>query len=138
MAPGRFALRAAIPAALVLTLGCSTGAFAETTTADDHIVSSQALEQQVQASSATRQKNIGMLTESMSTPFDELFMLGVEAGPLFNVEWAGAPTNGLSNEKWIWNAGIEVKLTVLGTSVVLTYRRDLRSGNNTLFGTLAK
>ncbi len=35
---------------------------------NDHIVSSQALQQQVQTASATRQQNIGTLTQFLSTP----------------------------------------------------------------------
>jgi hypothetical protein len=32
------------------------------------------------------------------------------------------------------DTGVEVKLSVLGTGVVLTYGRDLRTGNNAFYG----
>ena len=34
--------------------------------------------------------------------------------------------------------GAEVKLSVLGTGVVLTYGRDLRNGNNAFYGSVAQ
>jgi CHASE3 domain sensor protein len=64
--------RAVIPAALIIALACPTGSFAQTTTdgsADqDHVVSSQGLQQQLQNSSADRQKNIDTINQLLSTP----------------------------------------------------------------------
>jgi tetratricopeptide (TPR) repeat protein len=62
----------------------------------------------------------------------------IKLGPLLDIGRMGAPTSGLSNGKWIFDTGVEAKLTVLGTSVVLTYGRDLRSGNNAFYGTAAQ
>jgi hypothetical protein len=62
----------------------------------------------------------------------------IKLGPLFDIGKMAAPANGLSTGAWIFDTGIEAKLTVLGTGVVLTYGRDLRSGNNAFFGTLAQ
>lgn len=62
-------------------------------------------------------------------------LIGVEAGPLFDVGRMGAPTAGLSSNQWFFDTGVEAKVTVLGTNVVLTWGRDLRTGNNAFFGT---
>ena len=62
----------------------------------------------------------------------------IKAGPLLDIGRAGAPTSGLSNGKWLFDAGAEVKLSVLGTSVSLIYGRDLRSGANAFYGTAAQ
>lgn len=65
-------------------------------------------------------------------------LFAIKLGPLFDIGRAGAPTSGLSNGQWLFDAGAEVKLTVLGTSVALIYGRDLRSGNNAFYGTAAQ
>jgi tetratricopeptide (TPR) repeat protein len=64
-------------------------------------------------------------------------LLGIKAGPLFDIGRMGAPTGGLSTTQWIFDAGAEVRFTVLGTSVVMTYGRDLRTGNNAFYGAAA-
>ncbi len=69
-------------------------------------------------------------------------LFGVTAGPLLDVARVGAPTSGLSNGlatgEWLFDLGAAVKVTVLGTSFVLTYGRDLRTGSNALYGTMAR
>jgi tetratricopeptide (TPR) repeat protein len=65
-------------------------------------------------------------------------LLGIKAGPLFDVGRMGAPTSGLSTAQWIFDTGAEAKFTVLGSSVVLTYGRDLRAGNNAFYGAAAQ
>ncbi len=65
-------------------------------------------------------------------------LFAIKAGPLLDIGRASAPTYGLSNGKWLFDAGAEVKLTVLGTSVSLIYGRDLRSGTNAFYGTAAQ
>ncbi len=71
-------LRALIPAALVVALACPRYAIAQAAApqaADqDHIVSSDALQQQVESSSADRQKNIDTINELLSTPQAERVM----------------------------------------------------------------
>jgi len=61
-------------------------------------------------------------------------LISIKAGPLLDVAKASAPTTGLASRQWLVDAGIEVKLSVLGTGVVLTYGRDLRTGNNAFYG----
>jgi len=61
-------------------------------------------------------------------------LIAIVAGPLLDVGRATAPTAGLSPREWLFSAGAEVKLNVLGTSVVLTYGRDLRRDTNAFYG----
>jgi hypothetical protein len=61
-------------------------------------------------------------------------LISIKAGPLLDVAKASAPTTSLASRQWLVDAGIEVKLSVLGTGVVLTYGRDLRTGNNAFYG----
>jgi tetratricopeptide (TPR) repeat protein len=65
-------------------------------------------------------------------------LFSIKAGPLFDVARAGAPTSGLSTAQWLFDVGVDAKLTILGASVVLTYGRDLRSGSNAFYGTVAQ
>ena len=58
--------QAAVPAVLIVLLSYPAGLFAQSS--EDHIVSSQTLQQNLQASSAARQSNIQNLTSFMSTP----------------------------------------------------------------------
>lgn len=62
-------------------------------------------------------------------------LITVQAGPLFDIGRMGAPLSGLTTSQWLFDSGIEARLTVLGTHVVLTWGRDLRTGNNSFFGT---
>ncbi|HEX4757487.1 MAG TPA: tetratricopeptide repeat protein [Terracidiphilus sp.] len=63
-------------------------------------------------------------------------LFSIKAGPLLDVARAGAPTGGLSTRQWLFDVGVDTKITVLGTSVVLTYGRDLRSGSNAFYATV--
>jgi hypothetical protein len=63
-------------------------------------------------------------------------LFSIKAGPLLDVARAGAPTGGLSTGQWLFDVGVDTKITVLGTSVVLTYGRDLRSGSNAFYATV--
>ena len=65
-------------------------------------------------------------------------LLAVHTGPLLDIGKMGAPTSGLSTRQWMVDTGAEAKLSVLGTSIILTYGRDLRSGANAFYATLAR
>ena len=61
-------------------------------------------------------------------------LISVKAGPWLDVAKTSAPTNGLAERQWFVDTGVEIKLSVLGTGVVLTYGRNLRTGNNAFYG----
>ena len=61
-------------------------------------------------------------------------LMAIDLGPLLDVGKMAAPTPGLSSGEWLVDAGVEARLRVLHTSVILSYGRDLRSGTNALFG----
>ena len=70
--------RTIIPAALVVTLAWPSGSFAQAVetqpASPDHVVSPQGLQQQLQNSSAERQKNIEAIDKFLSTPQAESVM----------------------------------------------------------------
>jgi hypothetical protein len=75
------AMRGIVPAVLVPLLACPAGLIAQTP-AEDHVVSAQALEQQVQLSSAARQQNIATVTEFLSTPIAQRAMRDSKIDPV--------------------------------------------------------
>lgn len=62
-------------------------------------------------------------------------LIDVQAGPLFDIGRMGAPTSGLTVNQWIFDAGIEARVKVLGTRVILSWGHDLRTGQNAIFST---
>ncbi len=64
-------------------------------------------------------------------------LVTMQAGPLLDVGKMAAPTAGLSSGEWLADVGVEARLTVLHTSVVVSWGRDLRSGTNAFWGTAA-
>jgi hypothetical protein len=71
--------QAAIPAVLIVLLSYPAGLMAQSP--DEHIVSSQTLQQNLQSSSATRQANVQTLTKFMSTPVAEKAMRDAKIDP---------------------------------------------------------
>ena len=65
-------------------------------------------------------------------------LLSIKAGPLVDIARVAAPTHGLATQEWLCDAGAEVKLTVLGTAVILTYGHDLQTGNNAFYGSASQ
>ena len=62
-------------------------------------------------------------------------LITIKAGPLLDIARANALASAPAAKHWYFDAGAQAKLTVLGTSVVLTWGHDLRSGNNAFYGT---
>ncbi len=62
----------------------------------------------------------------------------LRAGPLLDIGKSWAPTASLSANRWLFSTGIEARLTVFGTGVVFTWGRDLRTGSNAFYATLAR
>lgn len=65
-------------------------------------------------------------------------LISIKAGPLLDIARIAGPTSVLAPRQWLFDVGAEVKLSVLGTGVVLTYGRDLRNGNNAFYGSAAQ
>lgn len=64
-------------------------------------------------------------------------LISIKAGPWLDLGRAYAPNTALSPRQWLVSAGIQARVSVLGTGVILTWGRDLRNGTNAFFGTLA-
>lgn len=78
--PATFFTRAAITAALVILLSYPADIFAEAQ--QDHLVSSDALQQQLLASSANREKDIATVTDFLSTAVADRAMRDAHIDPI--------------------------------------------------------
>ncbi len=76
------AIRGVVPAVLVPLLAFPAGLSAQTASQDDHIVSTQALDRQVQLSSAERAEDIATVTAFLSTPIAEKTMHDARVDPV--------------------------------------------------------
>jgi len=57
-------------------------------------------------------------------------LLNLKLGPFVDTGKVTDPLAGLGSHKWLWDAGAQVKVRALGFGVVISYGKDLRSGNN--------
>ena len=44
----------------------------------------------------------------------------------------------LAPKQWLWDTGMQIKTQLFGVSLVLTYGKDLRSGNNVFYVALGR
>ena len=62
----------------------------------------------------------------------------VKLGPFLDTGKIGGVVSALSSQKWLWDAGAQCKVSVFGVGVSLIYGKDLRSGNNAFYATVAR
>lgn len=60
-------------------------------------------------------------------------LFGLKLSPFVDTGTIQDPIPGLGSKKWLWDTGLEAKFTLLGVGFTLTYGKDLRSGNNTVY-----
>ena len=59
-------------------------------------------------------------------------------GPFVDTGKIGGSTAALVSDKWLWDTGVQSKLSVLGIGVSVIYGKDLRSGNNAFYTTVGR
>lgn len=59
----------------------------------------------------------------------------IYGGSLLKVKLGPFVDTGGIGEKWLWDVGLQCKVTVLGVGVVFSYGKDLRSGANAYYAT---
>jgi len=45
---------------------------------------------------------------------------------------------GLGSRQWLWDTGLQAKVRALGVGIIVSYGKDLRSGNNALYATVGR
>ncbi len=74
-------------------------------------------------------------SELHKTVYDGAFFR-VQLGPFFDTGVIADPSGLFGSQKWLFDAGIQARVRVLGSvSVLLSYGRDLRSGTGVFYGT---
>lgn len=65
-------------------------------------------------------------------------LLAVKLGPLLDIGKITDSNAGLGSHEWMFDAGAQAKLRVLGSGVVFSYGRDLRTGNDAFYVSVLK
>lgn len=60
-------------------------------------------------------------------------LVRVQAGPFIDIGHISDPGTALGSYKWLFDSGVEAKLSVLGVGVAFIYGKDLRTGNNAFY-----
>lgn len=60
-------------------------------------------------------------------------ILKLKLGPLLDIGKIADPGTGLGSHEWLFDTGALLKLKALGSGVVFSYGRDLRTGNNAFY-----
>ncbi|HZR28553.1 MAG TPA: tetratricopeptide repeat protein [Terriglobales bacterium] len=58
-------------------------------------------------------------------------------GPFLDTGRITGASAGLGSQRWLWDAGLQAKVSVLGVGVVLSYGRDLHSGHGAFYTSVA-
>jgi hypothetical protein len=65
-------------------------------------------------------------------------IFGVKLSPFLDTGRINGPTAGLGSKKWLWDTGVQTKISILGVGITFTYGKDLRSGNNAFYLTTSR
>jgi tetratricopeptide (TPR) repeat protein len=60
-------------------------------------------------------------------------LITAKLGPFLDTGHITNGTSPLGSQLWLWDAGVQTKLSVLGVKFVLSYGRDLRSGKGAFY-----
>lgn len=63
-------------------------------------------------------------------------LVKLKLGPFLDIGKIADPSTALGSHKWLWDTGIEAKVSLFGRVVAFSYGKDLRSGNNAFYVTL--
>ncbi len=60
-------------------------------------------------------------------------LISVKAGPLLDAGIITDPSPFFNSPKWLWDPGAQVKIRILGVTVILVYGHDLRKNRNVYY-----
>jgi tetratricopeptide (TPR) repeat protein len=64
-------------------------------------------------------------------------LFSFKLGPFLDTGRITGASAALGSQRWLWDAGLQAKISVLGVGVVLSYGRDLRSGHGAFYTSVA-
>lgn len=65
-------------------------------------------------------------------------LITLKLGPFLDSGRISGASSAFNSKQWLWDAGIQAKISVLGVGVSLIYGRDLRTGNNAFYTAVGK
>jgi hypothetical protein len=65
-------------------------------------------------------------------------LINLKLGPFLDSGKINDSSAALGSKKWLWDTGAQAKLRVLGVGVSFSYGKDLRTGNNAFYTTVAR
>ena len=65
-------------------------------------------------------------------------LLILKLGPFLDTGKITDASASLGSQKWLWDTGAQAKLRVLGVGVAFSYGKDLRTGHNAFYTTVAR
>ena len=71
----------------------------------------------------------------------ELYRNGIIAfklGPFVDTGKINDSSTALGSHEWLWDAGVQAKISVFGVGVAVSYGKDLRTGRNAVYTTLVR
>jgi hypothetical protein len=60
-------------------------------------------------------------------------LITAKVGPFLDTGHITDGSNPLGSQQWLWDAGVQTKLSALGVKFVLSYGRDLRTGKGAFY-----
>jgi tetratricopeptide (TPR) repeat protein len=65
-------------------------------------------------------------------------LMTLKVSPFFDTGKMTDPGGNLGSNNWLWDAGVQAKVRVLGVGVAFIYGKDLRTGNNAFYFTTVR
>lgn len=65
-------------------------------------------------------------------------LIALKLGPFFDIGRMGGTLSTPVSQKWLFDTGAQLKIRVLGVGATFIYGKDLRTGNNTFYVTVAR
>lgn len=62
----------------------------------------------------------------------------IKLAPFLDTGKIGGASSVLARNQWLWDTGVECKISVFGVGVSVIYGKDLRSGNNAFYTTVGR
>jgi hypothetical protein len=60
-------------------------------------------------------------------------LITAKVGPFLDTGHITDRSNPLGTQNWMWDAGVQAKLSALGVKFVFSYGRDLRAGKGAFY-----
>jgi hypothetical protein len=70
--------------------------------------------------------------------FNKNGILNLKLGLFLDTGKISDSSPGLGSRHWLWDTGLQAKVRALGVGIIVSYGKDLRSGNNAFYATVGR